>query len=124
MWKRGISEKGYTKLAQYSQSDKDRSESLRLSGIAEDLKNMIEPYVPEGFGPDGFDGVLENLESIPPEQLTENHFVPLFQYFNDMLKNPEIADDSKEIYKDLSRKLYYHMVTDFGISNSVPVDEY
>jgi len=107
------------KIAKVAQEQEYDINYEQISHRLQDLVEYMDPHITTSL-----DGVLENLTSIPPEQLTENDFRPLFQYFNTVRTVIGLDENTMEIYNELERKLYYMMRQELHISNSIPVDEY
>jgi hypothetical protein len=116
---KGINQASYERLAKVAQGQEYDINYEQIRHRLQDLVEYMDPHITTSL-----DGVLENLTSIPPEQLTENDFRPLFQYFNTVRTVIGLDENTMEIYNELERKLYYMMRQELHISNSIPVDEY
>lgn len=111
---KGINNASYERLAKVAQGFEESEFGGNVAQVQsrlEDLVEQIDPVVPSNL-----DGVLENLTGIPIHQLTSNDFAPIFDYFDRMIKRDDVAEQTKEIFKELDRKLYYFATTDLHIN--------
>lgn len=119
---KGINQASYERLAKVAQDYRDDADDeINYRRIEIDIQDFVDyasPYLPEKL-----DGVLENLNSTPAEQLTEENFIPIFQYLNDMLKRKDVSGHT-ELFEELGRKLFWIMGMSLHISNSKPTSDY
>ena len=112
---KGLSNASYERLAKVAGQGFEESD---LGGNIAQMQSRLEDLVEEIYPvvPGNLDGVLENLTGIPIHQLTSQDFAPIFDYFDRMIKRDDIAAQTKEVFKELDRKLYNFVVQDLQLN--------